>query len=361
MSRNTIRKGVEEVKSGKKIEDKYNLRGRKKTTEKLPKLKEEIKAILDSQSQADPKFQTDRLFTNISIGEIRKQLIRQYEYTDEELPTIRTINTIVNEMKYTVKSVKKADPINRIPETDMICENLKVVHEIADEDENTIRLSIDTKNKVKVGPFSRGGKSRVDVKAKDHDFGNEYEIPFGIMNVKEETTDIYLSETKVTADFMVDRLEEYWRKYGYKDSGKMLLLDADNGPENSGQRTEFIKRMVHFSIENNTDVILAYYPPYHSKYNPIERVWGVLEVHWNGALLDSKNAIKNYIESATYSSNNLTAEIIDKVYATGVKVSYKAMKIYEKALFRISSLEKWFVMISAKRCKEILGVSGCLI
>ena len=361
MSRNTIRKGIGEIKSGKKIEDKFNLRGRKKSTEKLPQLKEHIKAILDSQSQADPKFQTDRLYTNISIGEIRKQLMRQYDYTNEELPTIRTVNTIVNEMKYTVKTVKKAEPIKRIPETDMIFENLDVIHEIAEEDENTIRLSIDTKDRVKVGPFSRGGKSRVEVKAKDHDFGDKYVIPFGIMNVKEQTTDIYLSETKVTADFMVDMLEKYWEIQGYKDSGKMMLLDADNGPENSGQRTEFIKRMVHFSIESNTDIILAYYPPYHSKYNPIERVWGVLEQHWNGALLDSKDTIKKYIESATYASNNLTAEIIDKVYETGVKVRGKAMKMYEKALIRISGLEKWFVMISAKRCKEVLKSAGCLV
>ena len=64
----------------------------------MPQLEEHIKAILDSQSQADPKFQTDRLYTTISIGEIRKQLMSQYEYADEELRTIRTINTIVNKV-----------------------------------------------------------------------------------------------------------------------------------------------------------------------------------------------------------------------------------------------------------------------
>ena len=81
-----------------------------------------------------------------------------------------------------------------------------------------------SKPNFKVGSFSRGGKSRVKVKAKDHDFGYEYVVPFGIMNVKEKTTDIYLSETKVTADFIVDRLEEYWEIHGHKDTGKMMLF-----------------------------------------------------------------------------------------------------------------------------------------
>ncbi len=48
-----------------------------------------------------------------------------------------------------------------------------------------------------------------------------------------------------------------------------------------------MKRMVEFATEKQVAISLVYYAPYHSKYNPIERVWGVLENHWRGELLDS--------------------------------------------------------------------------
>jgi hypothetical protein len=188
------------------------------------------------------------------------------------------------------------------------------VHEKAAEEEDTVRLSIDTKDRVKIGDFSRGGKSRAEVKAYDHDFGDEYVTPFGIYDVKKKTVDISLSETKVTADFMVDRLCEYWEANGYDGGEKILLLNADNGPENNSSRTQFIKRMVEFSAEYETKVILVYYPPYHSKYNPIERVWGVLEQHWNGTLLDSKDTVMKYIQSMTYDKKTPKVSIIEQAY-----------------------------------------------
>jgi hypothetical protein len=269
MSRNTVRKGEREIESGERIEDKYDQRGRKRTTEKLPELEGQIKTILDSQSQADPKLQTDRLYTNMTVEEIHRQLVKQYGYAEEELPTNRTLNTIVNGMRYTLKTVKKSEPVKKVEQTELIFENLNRVHEKAANDDNTVRLSADTKDKVKKGRFSRGGKSRVEVKAYDHDFGDEYIIPYGIMDVKEQTTQVYLSETKVTADFMVDRLIDYWVSHGYAGSGKKLLLNQDNGSENSSRRTQFIKRLEEFSIDYDVEITLVYYPPYHSKYNPV--------------------------------------------------------------------------------------------
>jgi hypothetical protein len=64
-----------------------------------------------------------------------------------------------------------------------------------------------------------------------------------------------------------------------------IQIKVDNGPESSGVRTQFLKRMVEFADHTRKIVQLLYYPPYHSKYNPIERCWGILEQHWNGAKL----------------------------------------------------------------------------
>jgi len=355
ISRDTIRKGLREIETGEEIKDNFDKRGRKSTTEKLPELEKQLHQIIGSQSQVDPKFKTDRLYTKMTIKEIRSQLKKQYSYTDEELPVERTLNTIVNRLGYIVKPVMKSKPKKKIPETDSIFNNLNKIHTVVKDDPDTVRLSIDTKDRVKIGEFSRGGESRVETQAHDHDFGDKYVVPFGIFNVKEKTAEIFISETKATADFMVDQLEKYWVSHGYSNSGKTLLLNADNGPENSSQRTQFMKRMIEFSIENNTEVILAYYPPYHSKYNPIERVWGILEKHWNGALLDTKEAVVKYAQSMTYDKKHPVVSVVDEIYETGVKVSKKIMRIYEKVLDRMLGLEKWFVKISPKKAKEVLS------
>ena len=110
IGRETIRKGMKEVITGEEIQDKFDGRGRKSTLEKMPQLEQQIREILDSQSQADPKFQTARLFTNITAAEVRRQLIKRYGYANEELPTVRTMNTILDKLDYTIKTVQKTKP-----------------------------------------------------------------------------------------------------------------------------------------------------------------------------------------------------------------------------------------------------------
>lgn len=78
-----------------------------------------------------------------------------------------------------------------------------------------------------------------------------------------------------------------------------LQLKVDNGPESSGVRTQFLKRMVEFAEQISKPIHLLYYPPYHSKYNPIERCWGILERHWNGAKLTDALTMMLWAESMT--------------------------------------------------------------
>jgi len=78
------------------------------------------------------------------------------------------------------------------------------------------------------------------------------------------------------------------------------VLNLDNGPESHSHRTQFMFRLVQFVQRTGVAVRLAYYPPYHSKYNPIERCWGILEMHWNGALLDSREAVCRFTASMTW-------------------------------------------------------------
>jgi hypothetical protein len=108
--RDTIRKGTHELRTGVTCVDAFSARRRKPAEEHLPRLLEDIRCIADGQSQADPKFQTKRLFTRISAAEVRRQLIAVKGYTDEELPTQQTINTKMNLLGFSLSRVAKCRP-----------------------------------------------------------------------------------------------------------------------------------------------------------------------------------------------------------------------------------------------------------
>ena len=109
-SRVTIRKGMRELLSGMTCLDAFSARGRRPVEGRLPRLLDDIKDIADGQSQADPRFQTTRLFTRISAAEVRRQLIATRGYTDDELPTQQTINTKLNLLGFRMTKVAKCRP-----------------------------------------------------------------------------------------------------------------------------------------------------------------------------------------------------------------------------------------------------------
>jgi hypothetical protein len=114
-NRETIRKGTHELKSGITCVDAFNLRGCKPVEARLPNLLQDIKAIVDAQSQTDPQFRNNRLYTRLSAAEVRRQLILQKGYTQEELPTADTIGEKLNLLGYHPKKVKKSLPKKRSP------------------------------------------------------------------------------------------------------------------------------------------------------------------------------------------------------------------------------------------------------
>lgn len=189
--------------------------------------------------------------------------------------------------------------------------------------------------------------SRVQVNGLDHDFYNETITPFGIFLPDFSETYLYMTQTYVSSDFIVDSIEDFWTTYKHKfPKVKKLLLNFDNGGENSSRRTQFMKRMVEFVEKEQIEVELAYYPPYHSKYNPVERVWGILEKHWNGTLLDSVSKVMGFAKSMSYNGISPIVKLIKKVYTTGVKLTKLEMLEVEKRIVRLLGLEKWSIKIN---------------
>jgi hypothetical protein len=236
--------------------------------------------------------------------------------------------------------------LKKIPETDAIFDQLRKVNREADETERALRISMDAKATVKLGPFSRGGKGRVEVEAADHDFGSVGSLtPFSIL--LPQYCDLYISfaESKVTSDYMWDRLEECWPEWEAKHCPSILVINLDNGPENNSRRTQFIKRALDFANDHGVCIRLAYYPPYHSKYNPVERTHGALEQYWNGMLLTDTQTTIKIAQNMTWKGRHPVVTLISQVYETGVKLTKKAMAACEKLINRMQGLEDWFVEI----------------
>lgn len=237
--------------------------------------------------------------------------------------------------------------LKKIEETDAIFEQLAATHDQARADNTVLRLSLDAKATLPIGPFSRYGKTRAAVCAADHDFKPEDRlIPYGIFLPQFNQTYLFFTPSTATADFIVDCLRAFWQSVGKSfPLVNTLLLNLDNGPENHSRRTQFMARLVALADEFGLTIQLAYYPPYHSKYNPIERVWGVLEQHWNGDVLDSRQTVLRLASTMTYNGVLPVVRLVETVYHTGVRLSAQAMTTLEKRLERLPGLDKWFVRI----------------
>jgi transposase len=221
------------------------------------------------------------------------------------------------------------------------------INQAADSAADVLRVSMDAKATVKIGPFSRGGKSRVAVAAADHDFAPEATVtPVGLFLPTLAELFVYGVTSKVTSDCLVDRLTQWWEAVRDRFTHiTTLVINLDNGPENHSRRTQFMQRLVEFVQHYHLTVRLAYYPPYHSKYNPIERCWGILENHWNGTLLDSLDTVLQCARTMTWNGTHPVVELVTTTYQTGVTLTQEAMEAVEARLKRLPKLGKWFVDI----------------
>ena len=170
------------------------------------------------------------------------------------------------------KRWRKVNP-KKITQTDAIFEQVNQTNAAADAASDVLRISVDAKATVKVGPFARGGKSRTKIRASDHDFKPIATVtPVGIFLPASDEVFVYGVTSKVTSDCLVDCLRQWWQSVRVRFAAiTTLVINLDNGPENHSRRTQFMQRIVEFVGETGLHVRLAYDPPYHSKYNPIER------------------------------------------------------------------------------------------
>ena len=152
-----------------------------------------------------------------------------------------------------------------------------------------------------------------------------------------------------TSDLWADGLGRWWDqvKTGLGHV-RRLVVYLDNGPNASGTRTQFPKRMVDFADSSGLVVRLVYYPPYHSKYNPVERCWSSLEGKWRGGLLTSLDVILGYARRMTWQGAVPSVDTLTGEYPDGVKLTKAEMRPIEARLERSKTLPKYDITIRPK-------------
>jgi Rhodopirellula transposase DDE domain len=153
-----------------------------------------------------------------------------------------------------------------------------------------------------------------------------------------------------TSDFWVDGLMLWWQMVRAQ-SGRVrrLVIYLDNGPNNSGTRTQFLKRLIEFADWSGLTLRLVYYPPYHSKYNPIERCWSALERKWNGVLLSCLKIVLQCALRLVWKGQHPTVRRLSREYPDGVRVTGSAKRHLENRLQRSANLRKYDITIRPRQ------------
>ena len=156
--RETVDKGLHELQQGVRCLENFSARGRPRLEEKTPQLAQDIRAIVEPHTQADPELKSARRYSNLSAADVVEALQTKKGYAQANLPSKRTMRDILNRMNYRLKRIQKGKPLKKTPQTNPLFANVKAV-KAESKGPDTLEISMDTKAKVNEGDYARGGKN----------------------------------------------------------------------------------------------------------------------------------------------------------------------------------------------------------
>ncbi len=297
--------------------------GRKKIEAKIPSIDEMFLSVLKDHTAGNP-MDDKVLWTNLKQDEISLLIYKKYNVN-----VSRTIiRQLLEKHNYKRRKLQKDLPLREVADRDAQFKTINKYKEEYIKRGNPI-LSIDTKKKEMIGNFYRDGQlyCTETIYTFDHDFKNFAEgviIPYGIYDYIDNKGYMYLGTSKDTSEFSCDNIKKWWEKYGkyqYKDCDSILIL-CDGGGSNNSRHHIFKDDLQKLSNSIGKQIRIAHYPPYTSKYNPIEhRLFSYISKAWSGVVFDSIETVKKLIEKTTTKKGlKIEVEIIENVYETGRKV-----------------------------------------
>jgi Rhodopirellula transposase DDE domain len=297
--------------------------------------------VLENHTAGDP-MRHEVIWTDLTPKEIQEALAEQDLYVSEQV-----IRQLLDVEGYRRRPMRKDLEMGEHVDRNAQFENLARIKNDYLNSANPI-LSIDTKKRELLGTFYRDGKvyTRQGLLAYDHDFPSYADgvvIPYGLYDLKRNFGYISLGTSRDTTEFACESIAWWWCDHGqrlYPDARSLCLL-GDGGGSNSADKYLFKEDLQKLSDRLGLEIRMAHYPPYCSKYNPIERrLFCHTTRACQGVLFDSVATVKRLLEKTrTATGLGVVVAVLDKVYQTGRKYAVD-FKENMKILFD-EYLPKW--------------------
>ena len=309
-----------------------------KKTFVVKELIETLLLVLTSYTAGNP-MDCHVLWTNLTLKQIQEKLKLHLIWVS--CPVIKKLLKSVNFVK---RKMRKCKTLKEVENRNEQVEYIAQLKSQFIENELPV-LSIDTKKKEMVGNFYRDGKvfCKEAIAVNDHDFNSFSEgvaVPHGIYDVAKNTCYLSIGMNKDTAEFVKDNIEYHWYNSIQKDypNAKKMLILCDGGGSNSSSHYVVKERFKQLAVQLQVEIVVAHYPAYCSKWNPIEhRAFCYISKKWQGVVFDNYDIIKVLAEQTTTKTGfSVKAYINTKLYQTGKKASEEFMNtmpvIFDKFL-----------------------------
>jgi hypothetical protein len=325
-SRNTILRGIIELGAKETIPRKRDRKaggGRKLVIEKQADINDVFLSVLKEHTAGDPMDEKVK-WTNLTKADIAAELVKKgFKVSRNIVKKLLKKHDYVKRKPF--KNIAAGSHVNRNAQFERIAE-LRTSYEAAG---NPV-VSVDSKKKELIGNLSRDGKiyTTETIEVFDHDFPSLAEgvaIPHTVYDTVQNKAYVTIGTSRDTSEFACDSIRQWWNNHGrllYPCAISILML-MDGGGSNSSRHYIFKQDLQALVDELGIDIRVAHYPPYTSKWNPIEhRVFPHITRTLQGMVLTSHQITKELIERATTKTGlSVVACILNKVYETKRKVA----------------------------------------
>jgi hypothetical protein len=291
-------------------------------------------------------------WTDLTVHEIRQCLKEQGFDVGK-----RIIKKLLFKHDYKKRKIQRKKTIKEVENRNEQFEKIAKLKQEYMQSDNPV-ISIDAKKRELIGDLYRAGEvySKEEIASYDHDFphlSTGIAIPHGIFDLKKNTAHINIGTSHETSEFACDSLKKWWLEKGQMDypNATSILMLMDGGGSNSSRRYVFKEGLQNLVNEIGVEIRIAHYPPYTSKWNPIEhRVFPHVTRAMQGVILSDHNMVKQLIEKTqTKTGLSVSVSIIDKVYEIG-KTATDGFKESMKIVFD-ELLGRWnYRAIPMPRC-----------
>jgi hypothetical protein len=280
--------------------------------------------ILKDHTAGNPQKQ-NMLWTDLSCTEIIEKLYERGFSAGR-----RIVKKLLLKNNYKKRKIQRRRTIKAVENRNEQFEKIAgLKQEYMLQTDNPI-VSIDAKKRELIGDLYRAGEvySKEEIASYDHDFphlSTGVAIPHGIFDLKKNKAHINIGTSHETSEFACDSLKKWWNEIGKRDypNATSILMLMDGGGSNSSRRYVFKEGLQNLANEIGIEVRIAHYPPYTSKWNPIEhRVFPHVTRAMQGVILSDHNMAKQLIEKTkTKAGLKVSVSIMDKLYELGKKAS----------------------------------------